>query len=202
MPDPDRLQGSLYDYGGQGRAQRPDIYSSPHESLFRFRPQTQQRRGDNHETRNRNSNDGSSGVRGGTLGGRTASDFAGRTLSLHHTGDRPNKDEAWNSLSSTGAQQQQQQQVRVTFAGKGFDPRRMCRRCTEELRAAIVSSGHDLEVWHTLDHERRALVTAQRQNDVTKARWAERERKERQVRRVTASLQSVGSIDWARVATR
>ncbi|CAM9548813.1 unnamed protein product, partial [Pylaiella littoralis] len=76
---------------------------------------------------------------------------------------------------------QQQLQLKVTYAGKDFDTRRMCGVCTEELRGAIVSSGHDVELWHTVDHERRALVTAQRQNDVFKARWAERERKDRQV---------------------
>lgn len=79
----------------------------------------------------------------------------------------------------------------MTYAGKGFDPRRMCGGCTEELRAAILSSGHDLEVWHTVDHERRALVTKQRQNDVLKARWAERERKDRQARLLKADLMIV-----------
>lgn len=78
-------------------------------------------------------------------------------------------------------QRQQQLQFVVTFAGVGFDPRRVCAGCTEELRAAIVSSGHYLELWHTVDHERRALLTGQRRVDVLKARWAERERKDRQV---------------------
>lgn len=69
----------------------------------------------------------------------------------------------------------------------------MCGACTEELRGAIVSSGHDLEVWHTVDHERRALLTAQRQNDVLKARWAERERKDRQVNELNSAV-STGQL--------
>lgn len=73
-------------------------------------------------------------------------------------------------------------QFEVTYAGVDFDPRRVCAGCTEELRAAIVSSGHDLELWHTVDHERRALLTGKRRADVLKAQWAERERKDRQVR--------------------
>lgn len=71
---------------------------------------------------------------------------------------------------------------RLTYARRDFDPRRICGSCTEELRGAIISSGHDLELWHTVDHERRALLMGQRQNDIFKAKWAERERGDRQVR--------------------
>lgn len=73
------------------------------------------------------------------------------------------------------------QHLGVTYAGIAFDPRRMCGTCTQELRRAIVSSGLDLELWHTVDHERRALLEGQRRNDLRKAQWSERERKDRQV---------------------
>lgn len=182
---PNGYKGSLFDYRREGRGKRPDIYPSPHESLFQFTPQHPTTRDDNHEQRERRGGGG-----GGGDGGEGQSGLTQRTPSCVETGKRPNQDGEWNSFSATGGlsgprQQQQQQQLnfRVTYARKGFDPRRMCGGCTQELRAAIVSSGHDLEVWHTVDHERRALVTAQRQNDVLKARWAERERTERQARR-------------------
>lgn len=70
---------------------------------------------------------------------------------------------------------------KVTYALRAFDPRRLCGACTQELREAIVMHGHDLELWHTVDHERRALMTIQRQGDLFKARWAEQERLDRQV---------------------
>lgn len=76
---------------------------------------------------------------------------------------------------------QQEEGMVISYAGKGFDPRRMCTACTKELRGAIISSGHGLELWHTVDHERRALLMGQRQHDLLKARWAARERGERQV---------------------
>ena len=69
----------------------------------------------------------------------------------------------------------------LTYAGKEFDSRRMCDCCTEELRGAVISSGHDMELWHTVDHERRALLTEQRRGDVLKAQWAEHEQRDRQV---------------------
>lgn len=184
----ERPQGSLFDYGGKGKGRRPDIYSSPHESLFQFTPHQQRERSEDHEQRGVRDDDAG----GSTLVGERPSGVAERTPCFEATGDIADQERelaptsSKEGLSGPG-HSQQQLRLRVTYAGKGFDPRRMCGGCTEELRAAIVSSGHDLEVWHTVDHERRALTTAQRQNDVLKARWAERERKDRQVRRVKST---------------
>ncbi|CBN75311.1 C2H2 zinc finger protein [Ectocarpus siliculosus] len=66
-----------------------------------------------------------------------------------------------------------------TASGAGDLASSPAKECLD--RSAIISSGHDLELWHTVDHERRALLTGQRRADVLKARWAERERKDRQV---------------------
>eukprot|EP00903_Cladosiphon_okamuranus_P013821 g12863.t1 len=164
--------GSLYDYGGEGKGKRTDMYSSPHESLFKIRPLRHEEQGYNYGNR-----DEGGRVAVGMLAGKGTSDKA------EITEDRQNQGGRWSSSSSNGGLNEFQQQppVRVTYAGRGFDPRRMCGGCTKELRAAIVSSGNDLEVWHTVDHERRALVSDQRRNDMLKARWAERERKDRQV---------------------
>lgn len=188
LPDTEWIQGSLYDYGGEGKGKRPDVYFSPHESLFRFT-----RQGDDHDhnERSKNGDGGVGGVGGGKLCGEGPSGTTNSKPFEGETGEQPSQDGEWKSFSSKGAlngshHHQHQLHFSVMYAGKSFDPRRMCGGCTEELRAAIVSSGHDLEVWHTLDHERRALVTAQRQNDVLKARWAQRERKERQVRQSEA----------------
>lgn len=165
------------------------MYVSAHESLFQITPQQQQEQGETPEQRDRRGNDG------GTPFGEGRPGFAERTPPSEERGGGANQDEEWSCLSSNGGLSgtrqhlRKQLRFRVTYAGKGFDPRRMCGGCTEELRAAIVSSGHDLEVWHTVDHERRALVTAQRQHDVLKSRWAERERKERQVRWLKSTLQ-------------
>lgn len=74
-------------------------------------------------------------------------------------------------------------EMKITYAHRSFDPRRLCESCTEELRAAIITHGHDRELWHTVDHERRALLTAQRQGDLWKARWLERNQQDRQVTR-------------------
>lgn len=70
---------------------------------------------------------------------------------------------------------------RLTYAGHDFDGRRLCNTCTQELRGTVIADGYDMELWHAVDHERRALHQAQRQHDVFKARWAERERGDRQV---------------------
>lgn len=78
-----------------------------------------------------------------------------------------------------------QSRLVLAYAGTGFDSHRMCGTCTEELRGAIISSGHDLELWHTVDHQRRALLTGQRRGDVLKAQWAEHEQQDRQVTCVT-----------------
>lgn len=78
-------------------------------------------------------------------------------------------------------QQQVHNTLELTYARRRFDRRRMCGACTEELRGWIVSYNHDLELWHTVDHERRALLTEQRQQDKLKAQWVERERNDRQV---------------------
>lgn len=70
---------------------------------------------------------------------------------------------------------------RLTYARRSFDARRLCGSCTAELRGAVVAGGHDLELWHTVDHERRALHSIQRRRDLFKARWVEREHSDLQV---------------------
>ena len=68
-----------------------------------------------------------------------------------------------------------------TYAGREFDPCRLCQACTNEWRSAIIFRGHDLELWHAVDDERRALLELQRRNDIFKAEWAKREWRDRQV---------------------
>lgn len=67
------------------------------------------------------------------------------------------------------------------YAGRAYDPRRLCWSCTAELRGAIIFHGHDLELWHKVDDERRELMELHRRNDMLKAQWARQEREERQV---------------------
>ncbi|CAM9128819.1 unnamed protein product [Ectocarpus fasciculatus] len=174
--------GSLYDYRAKGSGGGPDTYSSAHESLFEFKQQRHLQQ----DERPRET--------GGTGGGASAAKGtkpqggAQKTRYLEERAGTGIGGRAGDLISSPvneclgrSGQRQEQLQFEVTYAGVDFDPRRVCAGCTEELRAAIVSSGHDLELWHTVDHERRALLTGQRRADVLKAQWAERERKDRQV---------------------
>ncbi|CAM9173603.1 unnamed protein product, partial [Hapterophycus canaliculatus] len=168
--------GLLYDYHVEGTAGRRDIYSSPHESLFQFTSGCHQQHDESCRQLER-------GIGGHT---RSVPDSAGSP-------ERPQQAPYVRDLNALGQEDgitpllsgeycngPDHQHLAVTYAGKGFDPRRMCGACTQELRRAIISSGHDLEMWHTVDHERRALLETQRRNDLRKARWSERERKDRQ----------------------
>lgn len=85
------------------------------------------------------------------------------------------------ALPSAAAVEGCSQFPRLTYGKRGFDGRRLCESCAAELRGAIVMGGHDMELWHAVDHERRAMHQQQRRQDVFKARWAERERADRQV---------------------
>ncbi|CAM9130207.1 unnamed protein product [Ectocarpus sp. 4 AP-2014] len=174
--------GSLYDYRVKGSGGGSDTYSFAHESLFEFKQQRHQHL----------QQDESPWETGGTAGGAGAANGTkpqGGAQKTRYLEERARTASGAGDLASSPAkecldrsgQREQQLQFVVTYAGVGFDPRRVCAGCTEELRAATISSGHDLELWHTVDHERRALLTGQRRADVLKARWAERERKDRQV---------------------
>lgn len=153
------------------------MFHSPHESFFEFKPQ------DGHS---RKMAGDENGERDGQIRSRILRrDSHSRTTCSALPADQALTEQTIKNVDVSTVEKHAastQPPSMVTYAGRSFDPRRMCGTCTEELRRAIVSSGHDLEIWHAVDHERRALLTGQRQNDLSKARWAERERQDRQVR--------------------
>eukprot|EP00904_Undaria_pinnatifida_P012820 jgi/Undpi1/8669/HiC_scaffold_25.g11134.m1 len=166
-----------------------NIYSSPHESLFRLWSQssntsdgaTEERDGSKAKGKhNQTENTGNYDNNGGDS---DASVLASWNRSLPRPSDKQDRRTSAieASTSSDNDSDPRRPQLMLTYAGMGFDSRRMCGPCTVELRRAVISSGHDLELWHTVDHERRGLLTGQRRGDVFKAQWAEHEQQERQV---------------------
>lgn len=166
-----------------------NIYSSPHESLFRLWSQssntsdgaTEERDGSKAKGKhNQTENTGNYDNNGGHS---DASVLASWNRSLPRPSDKQDRRTSAieASTSSDNDSDPRRPQLMLTYAGMGFDSRRMCGPCTVELRRAVISSGHDLELWHTVDHERRGLLTGQRRGDVFKAQWAEHEQQERQV---------------------
>ena len=179
----------MFGYNAEGTG-GTNIYSSPHESLFQFPPQP----GGNRWGATPGEDGGharSIRDQSGTTINRDTSSRAGTNTSVLASDTSsvlgPQTEQDGGRISEQGptsvsnGRARNQPQLVLTYAGTGFDSRRMCSACTEELRGAVISSGHDLELWHTVDHERRALLTAQRRGDVLKARWAEHEQQDRQV---------------------
>ncbi|CAM9415934.1 unnamed protein product, partial [Choristocarpus tenellus] len=74
------------------------------------------------------------------------------------------------------------QNARLLYAGREFDARRLCGMCLSEVQAAVVTARHDQELWHTVDGERRAILTRQREVDLLKAHWIEVQRGQKQAR--------------------
>lgn len=167
-----------------------NVYSSPHESLFQFHPQPEGNQW-GRTSGERGGHAKSTHDRPGFFISRDTSSRAGTDTSALASGTssvpRPHTMQDGGQISEQGPTQvdngrgRNRPQLVLTYAGTGFDSRRMCSACTEELRGAVISSGHDLELWHTVDHERRTLMTAQRRGDVLKARWTEHEQQDRQV---------------------
>lgn len=145
------------------------LFRSPHESLFEFRDCP----GDN--SAGADTGDCTSSDRGTDRNGVVVWNSRGVT-----TGGSPSPPKTMDETSAGPLATPSF--PRLTYAGYGFDGRRLCETCTQELRGAVIAGGHGMELWHAMDHERRALHQAQRQHDVFKARWAERERGDRQVR--------------------
>lgn len=181
------------------------MYSSPHESLFHFRPQATNQSDRSTEERGANNVKGTHGQPGSAIdhdnnnrrdidttnvlaGGKNSS------FPRHSVKNNGGKSPFDASTSSNNGLDPNRPQSMLTYAGRGFDSRRMCGPCTEELRGAVISSGHELELWHTVDHERRALLTEQRRGDVFKARWAEHEQQDRQVRQ---ALRLAPGVYWS-----
>ncbi|CAM9562938.1 unnamed protein product [Sphacelaria rigidula] len=173
--------GAIYEYNAGSRGRGVSIlYRSPHETLFEFR----------NDMSSRLSSSSSSGINSNT---KSSPETRGIVLPGERTGATsiPTRDrqqihqEPTSSLEvalpSAAAVEGCSQFPRLTYGKRGFDGRRLCESCAAELRGAIVMGGHDMELWHAVDHERRAMHQQQRRQDVFKARWAERERADRQV---------------------
>lgn len=178
--------GVLYDYRSEAKGST-DIYRSLHQSLFEFTPQrnnpcggamrgaTGNAEGTPRRTLERVDDNSKTCCRGNA--GALLSNGLPRQAAGTQDGEQETVDDSAFSIAGEA----EKPPLALTYAGRVFDRCRMCGACTKELRATIVSSGHDLELWHTVDHERRALLTGQRWKDMFKARWVERERGDRQV---------------------
>ncbi|CAM9637882.1 unnamed protein product [Ascophyllum nodosum] len=159
----------LYDYRSESRGVI-DVYRSPHESPFGFAPP--RKTGMNDRRRWDPERDVGAGTKTEKPPSRDACDsfeVSDATAGMGETtgvrGDLPPR----STLPTP------------TYAGREFDPCRLCKACTNEWRSAIIFRGHDLELWHAVDDERRALLELQRRNDIFKAEWAKREWRDRQV---------------------
>lgn len=166
------------------------MYRSPHESLFTLKPlrepylrgrkwQDQEPRGEAGENIVDNSPAQESRNQIKASG---ATRVTGRNSCTWGTSRRCHQPQSSSCLGTdTGGRGDVPMPLTPMYAGRAYDPRRLCWSCTAELRGAIIFYGHDLELWHKVDDERRELMELQRRNDLLKAQWARHEREERQV---------------------
>lgn len=173
-------------------SERIDVYRSPHESLFALQPLRETAsylRGRKRQDREPRVEAGQKIVGNSpALEARNriktsgATRVTGRSSCTWGTARRCNQPHSPSCLGTDmGDREDLPMPLTPMYAGRAYDPRRLCWSCTAELRGAIIFHGHDIELWHTVDDERRELMELQRRNDLLKAQWARQEREERQV---------------------